>query len=454
MTSGTVLIVDDDASARDALVVVLSEAGFKAHGASSGAQALEVIGELKPDVVLVDLKQSEMDSIEMVERGKQRLPDAQFIVATANARLDKAVEAMRKGAEQYITKPLEPKAAVVLVSRAVDRAVAARDAAGVKRPPRTRADRILGGHPAMQGVLELVEQVAPSRATVLIHGESGTGKELIASAIHARSNRRDSPFVKLNCAALAETLLESELFGHEKGAFTGAMARREGRFSQADGGTLFLDEVSEIPMPIQVKLLRFLQEREFERVGGNETMRVDVRVVAATNKDLRARVDDGLFREDLYFRLNVVEIDVPPLRARPSDIPILALHFMRRFASENDKNLTRIDDSAMEVLLSYSWPGNVRELENAIERAVVLYAGDAIQAAHLPPITKQKSNDSQGLIVPGMTMDEIERWAILRTLDAVGGSPTKAAEALGISRRTMQYRLKEWGMIKERKKLG
>jgi DNA-binding NtrC family response regulator len=280
----------------------------------------------------------------------------------------------------------------------------------------------------------------------LIHGETGTGKELIAVAVHQHSKRKEGPFVKLNCAALADTVLESELFGHEKGAFTGATGRRKGRFEQADGGTLFLDEVSEINPAVQVKLLRFLQEREFERVGGNDTVRVDVRIVAATNKDLLQQVEDGKFREDLYYRLNVVRLDVPPLRARPSDVSLLAGHFLRRYAEENEKDIHGMSQRATDALLAHPWPGNVRELENAIEQAVVLCEGDTVDVEDLPIAPAQPSADPLKLMIPGVSMAELERYAILRTLEACGGSPSKAASVLGISRRTIQYRLHEWGL--------
>jgi DNA-binding NtrC family response regulator len=307
---------------------------------------------------------------------------------------------------------------------------------------------MLGAHPLMQRLLDNVLAAASSRATVLIHGETGTGKELVAAAVHTKSKRSEGPFVRLNCSALAETVLESELFGHEKGAFTGAASRRKGRFEQADGGTLFLDEVSEIPAAVQVKLLRFLQERQFERVGGNETLQVDVRIVAATNKDLQKLVEDGRFREDLYYRLNVVRLDVPPLRARPSDVPILADHFLRRFATENDKLIDGFSGAATHALLAYPWPGNVRELQNAIEQAVVLCKTEQIELSDLPLSPTTNDTDAVRLMIPGVTMDELERFAILRTLDACGGSPSKAAAILGISRRTIQYRLQQWGLAR------
>jgi two-component system response regulator HydG len=349
--------------------------------------------------------------------------------------------------------PEQAEALFMVVRRALEKPALAleveRAREGILDPASARQiGTILGAHPVMQRLLDKVVAAALSRATVLIHGETGTGKELVAAAVHAHSKRSGGPFVRLNCSALAETVLESELFGHEKGAFTGALARRKGRFEQADGGTLFLDEVSEIPATVQVKLLRFLQERQFERVGGNETLQVDTRIVAATNKDLQKLVEDGRFREDLYYRLNVVRLDAPPLRARPSDIPMLADHFLRRFAAENDKSIAGFSERAMNALLLHPWPGNVRELQNAVEQAVVLCRSDKVELEDLPLSHTPNDADSIRLMIPGITLAEIERFAILRTLDAVGGSPSRAAAMLGISRRTIQYRLQEWGLAR------
>jgi DNA-binding NtrC family response regulator len=294
--------------------------------------------------------------------------------------------------------------------------------------------------------------VAPSRASVLITGESGTGKELIAAAIHEHSPRSKGPFVKLHCAALAESLLESELFGHERGAFTGAVGRREGRFEQADGGTLFLDEIGEISPATQVKLLRFLQEHEFERVGGNQTIKVDVRVVTATNRDLLARVKEGNFREDLYYRLNVVSIDMPALRQRPSDIPLLASYFLGRYAKENGKTLEGFSDDALTQLSNYAWPGNVRELENAVERAVVVCKTTRIGLEDLTPAIATAARRADGMpAIPGAKMEDLERFAILKTLEHTGGSTSRAAEILGISPRTIQYRLQQYGSGADKK---
>ncbi|MCS6800034.1 MAG: sigma-54 dependent transcriptional regulator [Myxococcota bacterium] len=447
---GRILIVDDEANARNALAELLSEEGHETQTAPDGQRALRLLETFDPDVVLTDLRMPGMDGLALLTEGRRLCPHAAWVVMTAYGSIDTAVAAIQKGAENYLTKPLDMGAVSALVARALEKARLRREASELREQlhGRYRLDRILGDHPSMQRLVKTILQVAPSRATVLLHGESGTGKELLAAAIHHHSPRRDRPFVRLNCAALAESLLESELFGHEKGAFTGAVGRREGRFKQADGGTLFLDEVSEIPLPTQVKLLRFLQEREFERVGGNETLRVDVRVVAATNRDLAALVREGKFRDDLFYRLNVVQIDVPPLRARRSDIPLLAHEFLRRFARDNGREIQGFTDEAMRAMLAYAWPGNVRELENAIERAVVMSTGRFIDVADLPVLAAASGQPQPpgGWFVPGMTMAEIERTAILQTLEACGGSTKAAAQMLGISRRTIQYRLREWGL--------
>ncbi|MFP8881583.1 MAG: sigma-54 dependent transcriptional regulator [Myxococcota bacterium] len=311
---------------------------------------------------------------------------------------------------------------------------------------RFKPDGIIGEHPSIQQVREMIDQVAPKSVTVLITGETGTGKELVAASLHQKSSRAAQPFVKLNCAALAESLLESELFGHERGAFTGALARREGRFMQADGGTLFLDEICEIAPLTQVKLLRFLQEREFERVGGNETVRVDVRLIAATNKDIETLVKEGTLREDLYYRLNIVHIDMPPLRKHSSDIALLAKDILVRMCEQHDRHIECFEPKALECLVSHSWPGNVRELENVIERAVVMSNTTTIQPEHLAPDIRSGMSavDLYDMVIPGSPISEIERIAIVRTLEAVGGSTVKAAAILGMSPRKIQYRLREY----------
>src|SRR5262245_39418480 len=383
---GRILVVDDEANARAALSEILREEGYTTETAADGFKALGKLEEFAPDVVLTDLKMPGLDGIGLMEKAQAISSDATFVVMTAFGSISNAVEAVKKGAYNYLTKPLDFQVLAVVVGRAVERARLVQENGKLRDRLRERNafGHVIATHPSMIKLVRLVEQVAPSRASVLIQGETGTGKELIAEMIHRASPRAKAPLVRLNCAALSESLLESELFGHEKGAFTGAIARREGRFEQAAGGTVFLDEVSEIPLATQVKLLRFLQERTFERVGGNETLKVDVRVIAATNRDLRQRIAQGQFREDLFYRLNVVTLEIPPLRDRASDINELAAFFLRRYAQENGKRIEGLSDDALRALSGYAWPGNVRELENAIERAVVLCEGSRIELRHLP----------------------------------------------------------------------
>ena len=443
-----VLVVDDEANARRGLKTLLEQEGFEVDVASDGVEALEKLAERPFDVVVTDLKMPRMDGLELLRRSKASDEDLPFIVVTAFGAIDSAIAAMRAGADDYLQKPVQVEELVVCL----DAALASRKVRDEVKDLRSRLggkvqpDSIVGQSAPMQSVFKTVAQVAPTRASVLITGESGTGKELIAQAIHAGSPRKSGPFVKLHCAALAESLLESELFGHEKGSFTGAQGRREGRFKQADGGTLFLDEIGEIPAATQVKLLRFLQERSFERVGSNETVKVDVRVIAATNRRLEEEVRDGRFREDLFYRLNVVSIEMPPLRVRPGDILLLAEHFLRKCSLDNGKTVRGISAPALKRLTDHVWPGNVRELENVIERAVVMCDSNEIQDNDLP--TTLGSIALTGVRVPGSTFAEVERHAIVSTLEAVGWSTTRAARMLELSVRTIQYRLHEYGMAK------
>jgi DNA-binding NtrC family response regulator len=368
---------------------------------------------------------------------------------TAFASVETAVEAMRAGAEHYLVKPLDAEAVLVVLGKALEKRALTREAESLREQvrQRTRFHNIIGEAPQLQAVYEVVKRAAGTRATVLILGESGTGKELIAQALHHESPRKDKPFIKVHCAALSENLLESELFGHEKGSFTGAVARKEGRFELADGGTLFLDEIGDISPAVQVKLLRVLQEREFERVGGTQTVKVDVRIVAATHRDLAAEVKAGKFREDLYYRLNVVAVTLPPLRERKSDVPALVNHFLEKYSDSYGKEVRGLAPGTLQALLSHDWPGNIRELENAIERAVVLATGNELTTDDLPPVLRgpRPSGSSASALIPGATLAQIEREAILRTLEMVQGSTTRAAEILGISVRKVQYRLKEYG---------
>jgi DNA-binding NtrC family response regulator len=445
--SGRILVVDDEVNARTALAELLRDEGYDVETAADAFKALGKYEEFGPHVVLTDLKMPGMDGIELVKKIRSFDEPAAVVVMTAFGAIQSALDAMRAGAYEYLTKPLNFDELLVVVQKVLAHQALERETRTLRVRVRDKAlpSNIIGASPPMQKVFEIVDQVAPSKATVLITGESGTGKELVANAIHQRSTRASGPFIKLHCAALAESLLESELFGHERGSFTGAVGRRDGRFQLADGGTLFLDEIGEISPAIQVKLLRFLQEREFERVGGSQTIHVDVRVIAATNRDLAEDVKAGRFREDLYYRLNVVSIEMPALRERKSDIPALAKFFVDRYATQNGKQLDSIAPAALDLMVAYDWPGNVRELENAIERAVVMASGTTLEPKFLPASVRPSERTADGVPpIPGSTMAELERYAILRTLEATGGSTSKAADMLGISARTIQYRMHEY----------
>jgi DNA-binding NtrC family response regulator len=444
---GRILIVDDEANARAALSEILRDEGYATETAADGFKALGKLEEFAPDVILTDLKMPGLDGIAFMEKARSAAPGAVFVVMTAFGTIGSAVAAVKKGAENYLTKPLEYEALSAVVERAMEKARLVQETRQLRDRLRERNafGHIVTDDPKMREVLELVAQVGPSKASVLVTGESGTGKELIAEAIHAASPRAKQPFVRLHCAALAESLLESELFGHERGAFTGAVARREGRFKQADGGTLFLDEIGEIPGGTQVKLLRFLQDKTLERVGGNESLKVDVRIIAATNRDLAAEIKNGAFREDLYYRLNVVAVELPPLRERRGDIAPLASFFLRRYAAENGKTIDGFSDDAVARLVGYGWPGNVRELENVVERAVVLCESPVVEPRHLPPTVIPDHERPGPPPIPGSTIADLEKYAILKTLEACGGSTSKAALLLGVSTRKIQYKLHEYG---------
>jgi two-component system NtrC family response regulator len=443
-----ILVVDDEPNARDGLRTILEEEGFAVSEASDGVEAFALLREQGADVVLADIRMPRMNGVTLVHRAREEGIQASFVMMTAFASIETAVEAMRAGAEHFLVKPLEPSTVLVVLDKVLEKRQLTRVAEQLKDRVRQRYrfEAIVGESAALQSVFDVVRRAAPTKATVLLLGESGTGKELVAQAIHQESTRRDQPFIKVSCAALSESLLESELFGHERGSFTGAVGRREGRFELADGGTLFLDEIGEIPASVQVKLLRALQQREFERVGGTQTLKVDVRVVAATNRDLAGEVAAGRFREDLYYRLNVVAVTLPPLRTRKGDIPALVSHFIQKFDKAYDKSVHGLLPGTLNVLLRYDWPGNVRELENVIERAVVLARGPDLTADELPPVLSGPgpAGPRPGGLIPGATMREIEREAILRTLEVVEGSTTRAAAMLGISPRKIQYRLKAY----------
>jgi len=440
---GRILVVDDEPNARTALAELLRDEGYDVEIAADAFKALGKYDTFAPHLVLTDLKMPGMDGLEFMRKVLRKDRPAAVVVMTAFGAVDTAVQAMREGAVDYLTKPLIFDELLIVLERALERERLRLELGNMRErlAKRVTYPNIIGTSPEMQSVFKVIDQVGPSRASVLITGDSGTGKELVAEALHQRSPRKNGPFIKLHCAALAETLLESELFGHERGAFTGAVARRDGRFQMADGGTLFLDEIGEVSPAIQVKLLRFLQEHEFERVGGGHTIKVDVRVIAATNRDLAQAIKDGNFREDLYYRLNVVNITMPALRERRGDVPALADHFLRKYAGENEKELSGFTAAALDSLSRYDWPGNVRELENAIERAVVMTTGSLVGVEHLPPqVTPSLASDASPPI-PGSSLEEIERYAILETLERTGGSTSQAANILGISVRKIQYKL-------------
>ena len=444
---GRVLVVDNEPTSRAILERVLRREGFLVKSAADGASAVEVAAEFAPDVVVTDLNVPQMKDCSLLRPLRSQDRGIPVIVATDFGDVASAVNAMRAGADDYVTKPINTDALLVSIDRAAERRALRAEAENLRRHTREQAAEglrgLIGTSAVMQGVYRVARQVAGSRATVLVTGESGTGKGEVARAIHALSPRAKEPFISLHCAALAESLLESELFGHEKGAFTGADKRRAGRFEQAHGGTLFLDEVGDISPSLQVKLLRVLQDRTFERVGGNDCVKVDVRLLAATHRDLAKDVREGRFREDLYYRLNVVRIDMPPLRLRGGDAVLLATHFLQKFAEENHAPARTFSDAARMKLGRHRWPGNVRELENAIERAVVLSNESVIGEDDLP--FEADPDIRLGIRIPGSTMAEVERHTLFATLDATGGSTAKAAEILDLSIRTVQYRLHQYG---------
>jgi DNA-binding NtrC family response regulator len=443
---GNVLVVDDEPSARSALVDLLRDEGFTVRSAADGFKALGQIDDWTPNLLITDVMMPGMNGNELMRKIRERVEGIGVIVMTAHGSVEKAVAAMREGADDYLTKPLDFDELLIVVRRVLESYDLHRENARLRNALTGEAIAPgvdwIGHSKASKELLGLVRQVADADASVLVLGDSGTGKELVARALHAWSGRKKAPFVAVHCAALNEGVLESELFGHEKGAFTGAANQREGRFHKADGGTLFLDEVGDIPMGTQVKLLRVLQEREFERVGGDETVRVDVRVVAATHRDLHREVREGRFREDLFYRLNVISLHTPPLAERRDDIPSLARHFLGRYASRSRKEIRGFSDRALRVMLNADWPGNVRQLENAVERAVVVCQGNEIEPRHLPREIMQHEHGGDELPhIPGSSMAELEKFAILKTLEHVRGSTSKAAEILGISPRKIQYRL-------------
>src|SRR6266576_339588 len=445
MPDRTLLVADDDPGLRESLERTLTREGYRVLLASDGRAALERLQDGAIDLIVTDLKMPGLTGLELLRAAKAIAPDVDVILLTAFGTVEEAVKAMKDGAYDFLTKPFRREQLLKLIDKALER----RELIEKNKVLQQRLDDLLregaivGGSPAFRRTMMLIEQVAASSATVLIQGESGTGKELFARAIHERSGRAGKPFVAVNCAALPETLLESELFGYERGAFTGAAGRKEGRFELADGGTLFLDEVSDLSTITQPKILRVLQEGEFERLGGTRTMRVDVRIVAATNQDLAQMVRDRRFREDLFYRLNVITITVPPLRERREDIRVLAEHFLRVYSAKNNRHLDGFTDDAIRRLEGYAWPGNVRELENVIERGVVLARGSLMDVTDLPDEIAGATPLPEGVLTVriGTPLSEIEARLLDATLQVTGGNKTLAAKLLGIDVRTVARKL-------------
>jgi two-component system response regulator HydG len=451
-----ILIVDDDPGHLVSVKTIIRSWGYMVKTADDGTVAVDVVKSESIDLILMDVRMASMSGIEALKQIKAYNPTIPIIIMTAYSSVDTAVEVLKSGAYDYLIKPLDFEVLKLTIERASEHAGLKEENRALKEHLQGDYDleNIIGRSQPMQKLLEMVSMVAPSEATVLITGESGTGKELIARSLHFNSPRRGNSLVVLNCAAIAETLLESELFGHEKGSFTGADRRREGRFVLANHGTLFLDEIGEMPSTMQAKLLRALQEREIQRVGGEETIKVDVRVVAATNRDLESDVAKGQFREDLFYRLNVMPLNAPPLRDRQEDIPLLAQHFLEKFSEKNRKDVKGFVPLAMDMLLNYNWPGNVRELENAMERAVILLSGEHITEKQLPLNITEKYPDlerSATALVQAMdgtrSLGDIEKEAILATLKASNGNKAEAARRLGITRKTLHNKLKNYGLI-------
>jgi DNA-binding NtrC family response regulator len=447
MSETRILVVDDEQLVRDYLQEALERLGYAAETVDDGQTGLERLEQSEYDIVFTDMKMPKVDGMELLAQSARRAPETPVIMLTAHGSIETAVEAMKKGAYDFLTKPIDKD----LLKLTVDRALQRRKLERENRVLRGMVEQeqgieaIVGSSESMRKIIDMLEVVGPQPVDVLITGPSGTGKELVARALHWSSPRADRPFIKLNCAALPETLIESELFGHEKGAFTGAIKNRKGKFEAANGGTILLDEISEMPLGLQAKLLRVLQEREFDRVGSNDPVRVDVRVVATTNRNLAKEVKEGRFREDLFFRLNVVPISLPPLSTRPDDVPALVVHFVEKYGARYGRQFEAIDDDALEYLKAQAWPGNVRELENRIERAVVLARDLTIHKSDvmLDGASLEDGSEAGGHYGP-ITVAELEKRHILQTLNELGFNRTKAAERLGISIRTLRNKLNEY----------
>ena len=445
----SILIVDDDLAHRTMLKKLLGGWGYDISEADDGSSAIDAVDRRAYDLILMDIRMLKVSGIEALDQIKIINPAIPVIIMTAFASVETAVDTLKKGAYDYLTKPLDFDELKIAISRATEHNRLKKENEYLKERLGQKFDtqNIIGRSPLMVKLLDTVAQVAATEATVLIAGKSGTGKEMIANAIHYNSQRKDAPFIKINCAALTESLLESELFGHEKGAFTGADKKREGKFRQADGGSIFLDEVSEMSPAMQVKLLRVLQEREITRVGGAEVIAVNVRVIAASNKDLKKEMEQKRFREDLFYRLNVVALHVPQLSDRREDIPVLAQHFLEMFAAKNKKTIKGFTPQSMEKLTKHAWPGNVRELMNAVESAVVLSRAEYLDAEELAVLITDSlsfSGIEQSLVLGNMPLDEVEKRSILEAITACGGNKSEAARRLGITRKTLRKKLDKY----------
>jgi two-component system response regulator HydG len=439
----TILVVEDDAESRAAMMKVLESVGYKTIEADNGQQGLDIVLHESVDILITDLRLPVMDGVELLKRAKAADQEIEVILITGHGTVEVAVEAIKEGAYDFITKPVKKAQLLHSVEKASERQYLSRENKELRTQlSQSGVKKLVYASPEMRNIARMIDQIAPSTATVLITGESGTGKEVIADAIHAASPRRNKPLIKVSCAALPETLLEAELFGYEKGAFTGANARKEGRFELANGGTLFLDEIGEISPAVQVKLLRVLQDGKFERLGGTRTIDADVRILTATNKDLQKEVSEKQFREDLFYRLNVINVRIPGLRERKDDIQLLAMHFLKTYADKNQKKIEGFSDDAMLALTSYDWPGNVRELENAVERAVVFTSGAMVPLSVLPQNVSSFGDSKHSLTFKiGTPLREIERQAIEFALQHARGDKNLAARLLGIATRTIYRHL-------------
>jgi len=445
----SILIVEDEAKMRRLLELNLSEEGFTTHAAADAEEGLKLLNREAIDLVVTDFKLPGMNGLEFLQAIKRIDASLPVVIMTAYGSVESAVEAMKVGASDYVLKPFSLAEMALVIRKELDSHKLREENRSLREALGQRYEyaNVVAKSEKMQAVLALVERVAPTNSTVLLGGESGVGKDLIARAIHEHSHRASGPFIKINSTAIPENLLESELFGYEKGAFSGATTSKPGKFELADKGTLFLDEIGDVPPAIQVKLLRVLQERQFERLGGTKTLKVDVRLIAATNRDLRAALEEGTFREDLYYRLNVVAIDIPPLREHKEDIPALANFFLERFARESGKSVRGIAPAAMQLLMDFHWPGNVRELENILERGVTLSSSAMLDAAdiHLDSRVQHPSSGSQPVLPEGMTLEKWEQEIIREALSRASGNKSQAARALGLSRNALRYRLSQMG---------